>query len=363
MSSILVVDDDPNNFEVIEAFLDGQDYLLHYVASGEEMDSTLNLYNPDLILLDVMMPGIDGVEACRQIKADPKWRAIPIIMVTALSSKSDLSNCIVAGADDFISKPVNAVELRARIRSMLRIKQQYDDVQDLLKQRQDMVNMVVHDLRNPLSSILIGLELLSISDYSHEKRLAKVSQIHASAQSLQTLIDDLLKIALFESGKIVLNRQPTNLCELLKDCVSSFEPIAALRKQSVGLSLPETCQEEIALDPAMMRRTFDNILSNASKFSPKNSHIAVNLDFINAEKARVQVTDVGHGVPDELRHKIFEKYEIGSVVTNVPQIGLGLAFCKMVVESHGGYIGVENNHPKGSIFEIILDLASLQPVQ
>ena len=359
--SILVVDDDPNNFEVIEAFLDSQNYLLHYVSSGEEISNTLNIYQPDLILLDVMMPGIDGVEVCKLIKADPMWRSIPIIMVTALNSKSELGNCIAAGADDFISKPVNAIELRARIRSMLRIKKQYDDVQDLLKQRQDMVNMVVHDLRNPLSSILIGLELLNISDYSPEKRTAKVSQIYAAAQSLQTLIDDLLKIALFESGKIVLNRQSIDLCKLLKDCVEGFEPIAALRKQSIVLNLPKDRPQEVALDAAMMRRTFDNILSNASKFSPKNSLIAVDFDCLE-EKARVRIIDSGPGVPDELRHKIFEKYEIGNLVANIPQIGLGLAFCKMVVESHGGYIGVENNQPKGSVFEIIFDLPTLNPI-
>ena len=129
--SVLVVDDEPDNFDVIETLLSDRDYQLHYAANGQEAIASLDTFNPDLILLDVMMPGIDGIEVCRLIKALSKWQAVPIIMVTALSSKSDLAHCLTTGADDFISKPVNGIELRSRVHSMLRIKQQYDDLQTL----------------------------------------------------------------------------------------------------------------------------------------------------------------------------------------------------------------------------------------
>lgn len=114
MASILVIDDEPDNFDVIEAFLSQQDYILHYAPSGQEAIASLNLFQPDLILLDVMMPGTDGITVCKQIKAMPQWQPVPIIMVTALTGKEDLARCLQAGAEDFISKPVNAVELRAR---------------------------------------------------------------------------------------------------------------------------------------------------------------------------------------------------------------------------------------------------------
>ncbi len=123
--SILIVDDEPDNFDVIEALLSKQNYQLYYVASGQEAIETLETFQPDLILLDVMMPGMDGIEVCRRIKAMPRWEAVPIIVVTALTSKKDLAQCLTAGADDFISKPVNRLELAARVRSMLRIRQQY----------------------------------------------------------------------------------------------------------------------------------------------------------------------------------------------------------------------------------------------
>ncbi len=123
--SILIIDDQPDNFDVIEALLSKQNYQLHYAASGQEAIAALETFQPDLILLDVMMPDMDGIEVCQRIKAMPQWEAVPIIVVTALTTKKDLAQCLTAGADDFISKPVDRLELTARVRSMLRIRQQY----------------------------------------------------------------------------------------------------------------------------------------------------------------------------------------------------------------------------------------------
>ncbi len=120
--SILVVDDEPDNFDVIEALLPNESYRLHYANCGEDAIAFLDKFNPDLILLDVMMPGINGIEVCRRIKLMSEWQGVPIVMVTALAGKEDLARCLAAGADDFIHKPVNGLELRARVNSMLRIK-------------------------------------------------------------------------------------------------------------------------------------------------------------------------------------------------------------------------------------------------
>ncbi|PSR17987.1 GGDEF domain-containing response regulator [filamentous cyanobacterium CCP3] len=134
--SILIIDDEPTNFEVIEtllsieaaegtSFQEAQPYQLHYAASGAAAIAALDLFKPDLILLDVMMPGMSGLQVCRRIKAMPQWQTVPIIMVTSLTSKADLARCFAVGADDFIGKPVTRLELSARVRSMLRIRQQY----------------------------------------------------------------------------------------------------------------------------------------------------------------------------------------------------------------------------------------------
>ncbi|NET17781.1 MAG: hybrid sensor histidine kinase/response regulator [Okeania sp. SIO1H6] len=354
LPSILVIDDEPNNFDVIEALLSDQDYELYYAASGEEGLANLETYNPDLILLDVMMPGIDGIEVCRQIKTMSAWQAVPIIMVTALSAKSDLANCLNAGADDFISKPVNAIELRARVSSMLRIKHQYDNLQTMLKLREDMVKMVVHDLRNPLTIILFGLELLKNPNYPQDKQNIKLNQVYSSAQTLQVLIDDLLNMALLESGQIRLNRTQVELCSLIESTISNFEVVAEQKNQSLVSKLPETPGQKVAIDFTLYHRVLDNLISNAIKFSPHNSQVIVSLEFLKSGDCRIQVFDYGPGVPEKLRQKIFEKYEIGTMMSNVSQIGLGLAFCKMVVEAHGDQICVRSNQPQGAIFEIIL---------
>lgn len=368
--SILIVDDEPNNFDVIETLLsigvdktsaseanssqENQDYQLHYAASGQEAIANLNTFKPDLILLDVMMPGMDGIEVCQRIKAMPQWKPVPIVTITALTAKEDLARCLKSGADDFISKPVNGIELRARVHSMLRIKKQYDEQQALLKLRQDMVNMVVHDLRNPLTDILLGLEILNSSKYPQEKRHRKLARIYSSAQALQLLIDDLLSMAMLESGKFTPNYTEIYLCELIQSTVSNFETIAAQKNQLLVSQLPEESHRKISVDVTMMHRTLDNLLSNAIKFSPENSQIVVKVEFLPSGDSKIEVIDSGVGVPKELRHKIFQKYEIGALISNVSQIGLGLAFCKMVVEAHRGEICVKNNQPQGAIFEITL---------
>jgi len=128
-ASVLIIDDVADNFDVIESILSNQDYQLHYAANGRDAIANLDTFQPDLILLDVMMPVMDGYEACKQIKALPKWQAVPIIMVTALDSKEDIAKCLNAGANDFISKPLNSLEFKARVHSMLRIKEQHDGLE------------------------------------------------------------------------------------------------------------------------------------------------------------------------------------------------------------------------------------------
>ena len=158
--SILVVDDEPDNFDVIQSLLPGESYKLHYAISGEHAIASLDKFDPDVILLDVMMPGIDGIEVCKQIKAMSKWQAVPIVMVTALSGKENLARCLAAGADDFVNKPVNGIELRARVNSMLRIKKQHDRIQSFSKlQRHN-----IHSLATNLNEIRLDLA----AEFFHE---------------------------------------------------------------------------------------------------------------------------------------------------------------------------------------------------
>ena len=236
-AAILVIDDEPDNFDVIDALLSQEDYELSYAASGSAALSSLESYNPDLILLDVMIPDIDGIEICRRLKEMPKWRTVPVIMVTALSSKDNLARCLEAGADDFVGKPVNGLELRARVKSMLRLKYQYDELQGLLQLREDLVKMILHDVRNPLSGLLLGLELLRSPNYPEAKRLHRLETVYSLAQSVETLVEELLQVTLTEAGQLTLNYSSVDVGELVQSCLTRFEAIAAQKKPLFGESM------------------------------------------------------------------------------------------------------------------------------
>ncbi|MEA5574873.1 response regulator [Anabaena sp. UHCC 0451] len=350
-AKILIIDDEPDNFDVIDALLDSEGYDLSYVANGLQALDLLAAFQPDVILLDVMMPQMNGIQFCEKFKSNMQWKHIPVIMVTALNSNEDLTKCIAIGADDFISKPVNGMELRARVRSMLRIKQQYDSLQEILHLREDLSNMIVHDLRNPLTSIILAAEMLKVGNLSTERQFQKSNQIIASGQQLQAMIDSLLLMAKLESGKLIIQLTDVDIYELCSLAISDIQPAIMHKNIEIISDLPKP-GNSIKLDLSLFRRVIDNLLSNAIKFTEPNSQIILHADYLAPGKVKIQVVDSGPGVREELRQVIFEKYEIGTINKATSQIGLGLAFCKMTVEAHGGKIKVESNQPQGAIFTI-----------
>lgn len=347
--SLLIVDDELANFDVLEAMLLMEGYELHYAPNGSQTFSFLETHQPDVILLDVMMPGIDGIQVCRQIKADPRWTHIPVVMVTSLNTKEDLAKCLNAGANDFLSKPVSSTELCARVRSMLRIKQQHDGLQRLLELREDMVSMMVHDMRNPVASILLSVELLRKTQAIVEDGHKKVDRIEIAAQQLQLQIDSLLLMAKIESGKMVLNLTEIDLCAVCTSALEDFTAIAGQKQLALICELPQP-GGSIRVDANIFRRILDNLLSNAIKFSPSKSKVGLNASYLSQGGAIIQVSDSGPGVSEDLQRSIFEKYEIGTLMSDVSQTGLGLAFVKMAIEAHGGTITVATNAPCGTIF-------------
>ncbi|MCX5934801.1 MAG: response regulator, partial [Pseudanabaena sp. LacPavin_0818_WC45_MAG_42_6] len=188
LASVLIIDDEADNFDVIETILNTQDYQLHYAASGKDAIAYLDTFQPDLILLDVMMPVMDGIEVCKNIKALPKWQAVPIIMVTALNSKEDLARCLNAGADDFISKPLNSLEFRARVSSMLRIKEQHD--------RLERANALIHaQLEASLEGIIAVDEQGRLVAYN--QKMCEICDIKVIATTTKPQELQLLQTASF----------------------------------------------------------------------------------------------------------------------------------------------------------------------
>jgi two-component system sensor histidine kinase/response regulator len=359
---VLIVDDEPSARDTLEILLTKEGYDLAFANSGQEALARLKVFTPgpDVILLDVMMPGLDGIEVCRRIKACEDWRHIPVILVTALDTKDDLVRGLDAGADEFLSKPVNGPELRARVRSMLRIKKQFDQLQAAMHLREDLSHMIVHDMRSPLTVILMTVYGVRIN-VTDPEALGNLDTIEREARRLDAFLNDMLTLAKMQESRLVPSRSPVDVNQVVRAIGETYSAVARSRRISLVVESPDEESRQVPLDASLFQRVLDNLMSNALKFSPPGSTVTLRVEYpevgMTSQSARplvrVQVIDEGPGIAEEHRARIFDKYEILSLKENgVRQVGLGLAFCKMAVEAHGGRIFVDANEPEGSIFTV-----------
>lgn len=351
---ILIVDDDQITCNTLEALLYKDGHEIEFAHNGIEGIKRVRTFKPDTILLDVIMEDMDGFEVCQKIKSDKKLRHIPIILVTGLDSKEDLSQGLDAGADDFLKKPVNGLELRARVRSMLRVKRQFDELEEIIHLREDMSNMVMHDMKNPLAAVMMSSQLLQLKlKAPHE--LKYLDTILGQTRRLESLMNDMLVLAKMKAGKLVLNRISVDINKFLQKVESSYDTVGISRGIKLSIQ-PLENPYEVLIDVNLFHRVLDNILSNAFKFSPNDSTITVQTETLNSENEespnlRIKILDQGHGIPEQHRIDIFDRFKVVALKREgIPQFGLGLAFCKMVVEAHAGNIYVESNKPNGSVF-------------
>ncbi len=354
-TSILIVDDEPLNFDVIEALLDEEGYVLHYASDGEQALQNLPIYSPDLIMLDVMMPGLDGIEVCRRIKQMPEWRMVPILMVTALTEKQDLALCLDEGANDFLSKPVNQVELRARVRSMLRIKRQHDMNQaltqrqsttiDILKSsltelRSNVVMSLPHELNTSLNGISGIIELLltqraflSYADVDELLELAQQSSkrleklIHRFLVYLQLKVDSHYEIEESSGGAKSLRFDSRSF---LGGCAKD-QSIMASRQDDLECRLREA---EITVNGNDLKFIIDELLENAFKFSMAGTPVTLGSDTVG-NSLLIKVSDRGRGMTEAQMEKIgaFMQFERGYYEQQ--GIGLGLEIVQELAAFHG----------------------------
>jgi signal transduction histidine kinase len=303
-----------------------------------------------------MMPDIDGFEVCQRIKANNQWQHIPIILVTALAGKKDLARGIEAGADDFVHKPVHNLELRSRVRSMLRIKKQYDAMQSTMRLREDMAQMIAHDMRTPLNVISGYCDLMLGRDITPPENLKDLEKIRFQTEHMNQFLNDMLILAKMEANQLIISPTSVNISQIVKKIEESHSVLVQSKNIRLQINLPETSQP-VSIDSSLFERALDNLVSNALKFSPDDSTVTIEVEHSNLQTPDAQfcikVMDEGPGIPQEYRERIFEKFEIIPIQQNdLSQIGLGLTFCKMAVEAHKGRISVEDNYPTGSIFVI-----------
>ncbi|MBD2165223.1 hybrid sensor histidine kinase/response regulator [Calothrix membranacea FACHB-236] len=373
MASILVIDDEPDNFDVIEAFLSQKDYILHYAAGGQEAIASLNLFQPDLILLDVMMPGIDGIEVCKQIKAMSQWQAVPIIMVTALTGKEDLARCLQAGAEDFISKPVNAVELRARVHAMLRIKQQYDKIQNLShiqantitvlestlnELRRNLAAALPHELNTPLNGI-VGIVRLLMDDFEN-MNLAEIREFLSLADQSARNLEKLTKQFLIYLELELLAQQPQNIepqsTRFSQDAIATaLQSHAQIfhRSEDLIFAIEEA---EVSISEQYLEIILHELVDNALKFSQTGTAIKISTQ-VDKEMLNLYIHDLGRGMTAEQISKIGAFMQFERKTYEQQGIGMGLKLVKKIVKIFGGQFSISSIYQQETTVHIALPLS------
>ncbi|MEY3220242.1 MAG: hypothetical protein RIT27_1599 [Pseudomonadota bacterium] len=350
-NKIMIVDDELSMRTYVQMMLETQGYDLQLINSGVALLETLEKGNiPDLIILDVIMPVLNGFETCRRIKENPRWQHIPIILVTVLETKDAIVKGMDAGADDFLQKPVNYYELQARVRSMLRIKKQYDELENILHLREELSNMVIHDMSSPITLIQLHTALLE-EQLTDVKQREHLEMIQVAAERLDSFTNDMLMMAKLEHSKLRLNLSETDINEMILSAEKHFSIMAKSKGINLKLEVPEQ-PFQMSLDQHLFNRVLANLLTNAIQYSPPQSNVVLRLQHLG-EHLKLQVIDEGVGIPEIDRQRIFNKFEVVELKKKgIKQIGLGLTFCKMVVDAHGGQIYVQANQPSGSIFTV-----------
>ena len=358
---ILVVDDEPRNVLLLQDLLESRGHTVWTAADGQQGLALAQDRSPDVVLLDVMMPRLNGFDVCRRLKADQRTAMIPVLLVTSLNAREDRLAGIGAGANDFITKPIDTGDLLLRVRNAVTTKRLHDEVtsqflklQELEAARETLTHMIVHDLRSPLTGLQAYLDLLrvAVAAGSTGEVLEFARDAHALAEHLKEMVSQVLDVSRLESGDMPLSRRDTDLVELLPGAVASLGPPPS------GIAIVYEAAEQpfvVACDRDVVTRVVANLVGNAFKFAPRRGEVRIGLEASNGV-VRVTVTDNGPGVEPEHRKVIFEKFGQAPLgqAGKARSSGLGLTFCKLAVEAHGGKIGVDSRNGGGARFWIEL---------
>jgi two-component system, sensor histidine kinase and response regulator len=354
---VLVVDDEPRNVLLLKDLLESRGNTVWIAADGEQGLALAQERSPDVILLDVMMPRLSGFDVCRRLKADQRTAMIPVLLVTSLDAREDRLAGIGAGANDFITKPIDTGDLLLRVRNAVTTKRLHDEVtsqfrklKELEAARDTLTHMIVHDLRSPLTGLQGYLDLLreAVAAGSSNEVLECARDARAIAGHLREMISQVLEVSRLESGDMPLSRVDTDLVELLPGAVASLGPPPnglGIVYEAVDQPFVVTCDRDV------VTRVVANLVGNAFKFAPRKGEVRIGVERSNGV-VRVMVSDNGPGVALEHRNVIFEKFAQAPLgrAGKARSTGLGLTFCKLAVEAHGGKIGVDSSNGGGARF-------------
>jgi len=352
LPNILIVDDVPANLRLLDHILRDKGYKVRPVPNGTLALQVAEKEKPDLILLDVMMPDIDGFEVCRRLKANPKLNDVPIIFISALNDTNDIVKALTAGGADFITKPFKAEEVRVRVETHLNLYNQKKELQRINAEKDRFFSIIAHDLRGPFSSFLGVTQLLDekLSELTKEDIQDFAASMRSSATNLFSLLENLLQWAKIKQGLIPFEPKNMLLFKIAEESIVNVHEPA----KNKGIGIENNIQEgvEVFADKNMLQTVIRNLVSNAIKFTPKGGKISLNAKVSEDKTVEVSVKDSGIGMNPVMMDNLFRL----DVRTNRPgtegeaSTGLGLILCKDFIEKQGGKIWVESEEEKGSVF-------------
>lgn len=387
---ILIIDDDAADSSILADLLALQGHAVETANSGADgLRRALELI-PDLIILDVMMPGLDGFAVCERLRADPATAEVPIIMATALDDRQSRLRCLAVGADEFLAKPVDTAELRVRVSAIARLnryrrllderaraereirqlnaelEQRVADrtaelteanarLRELNAFKDNLLATTSHDLRSPLGGIQNMADLLLMEQTNLPANARGMAQhIAKEARHLISLVSDMLDLSKLEAGKVKLEPIALWASQAARASLESLQ--ASAQAKNIGAELRvEPGEVRVSADPLKLSRILNNLLSNAIKFTPAGGRILLTVE-PEAGGMCVRVADSGLGIPADALPRLFEKFhQFHALGTDGEQgTGLGLAIVRQLVELHGGRIDVASEERRGSVFSVHL---------
>lgn len=356
---ILIVDDVMSNVLLLKVLLTNEKFAIATASNGRQALEQVEKENPDLVLLDVMMPDMSGFEVAQHLKSNPNTADIPIIFLTALNSTADIVKGFQVGANDFISKPFNKEELIIRVTHQISlvaakrlILSKTEELQRTIAGRDKLYSVIAHDLRSPMGSIKMVLNML-ILNLPSEKIGAEMYELltmaNQTTEDVFSLLDNLLKWTKSQIGKLNVVYQDVDLVEVTDGVIEIFSMVASLKKIRIHEMKPEKMMVNADID--MLKTVVRNLLSNAIKFSKENSEVLVKMEEVDG-MAVVSVQDYGCGISEEGQKKLLHTdTHFSTFGTNDEEgSGLGLLLCKDFVVKNGGKLWFTSKEGEGSIF-------------
>lgn len=354
-ASILVVDDQQTNVQIVGSVLGGLGYEIIPAGDGPTALKRLALTTPDLILLDLILPGMDGCEVCRQLKAHPDWKTIPVMFISAADDKDLIVRALDSGGVDYITKPFNQAELISRVRTQLELKNASDRLRRLAEDKDELLGILAHDLKNHLGGMHMSAQLLHGRIESlPDQRAARLSEniMHTSAQLLG-FVKEFLANAAADHG-IALDPAPNNLVQVAASAAHRYGEAA--RRKQLKIETDFSSQDALVLaDATALDQVVDNLLSNAVKFSPPGKRI-----FVSVKPAQNHVEcvvrDEGPGFSSEDMERMFRRYMRLSArpTGGEPSTGLGLSIVRKLVRAMKGELECESAPGEGATFRLRL---------